>query len=568
MKRFPTVFAVCVILLGAMCIGNLWAQNTPANSPATPAAAAEAESTTDISKPDAEGVFPSIVHKGDIVDFLKFLSVACNKNIVPSANVRGQVSVNLFNVTWKETLNAVLNSNGYAYEEEGPFIYVYTAKELSEKKKAARKVEPHVFQLSYISASDAADLIKPLISENGQITTSPEAAKSQGSSETTSGSGENWAGDNYILVVDYPEYIKSIKDLVAKIDRRPAQVLVEATIMVARLTDKNELGIDFNVLGGVDFQSSGGVLHPDTSANVALNGTETTGLTSFTGNVTPGGLSIGIVNSNIGMFIEALETVTDVVTLGNPKVLTLNRQEGKVIVGREDGYITTEVSATTTTQTVEFLETGTQLTFRPFVMEDGYIRMELHPEDSDGGVEVSGQFIIPSKNTTEVTTNVLVKDGRSIVIGGLFRERTDINRSQIPIAGNLPLIGPLFRSTVDDSTKEEVIFIITPHVVKEAADYAVAEDVMAGIDAVNMGAREGLQCWMRQRLANAHYQRARQFQADGRLGLALCEAKLATFLNPPFLDALNLRNELRARRVYEGNYGSMRTLMRELIAKD
>ena len=253
------------------------------------------------------------------------------------------------------------------------------------------------------------------------------------------------------------------------------------------------------------------------------------------------------------------------VTLGNPKVLTLNRQPAKVIVGKRDGYITTEVSQTTATQTVEFLETGTQLSFRPFVMQDGFIRMELNPKDSDGGVTVSGNFTLPSETTAEVTTNVLVKDGRTIVIGGLFRERTELNRSQVPGAGNLPLLGNLFRSTSDNNVKEEVIFLITPHIIKEKIDYAAAEDVMQNINTLTIGLREGMQWHGRERLAASYYQKACEFKDAGQLDEALKNAKMAANISPAFLDAINLRDELSARKVYAADYTSMKNFLRNII---
>src|SRR5205807_1086567 len=99
---------------------------------------------------------------------------------------------------------------------------------------------------------------------------------------------------------------------------------------------------------------------------------------------------------------------------------------------RKDGYLTSTVTQTSTVQTVDFLDTGTRLIFRPYIGDDGYIRMEIHPEDSSGGLNDAN---LPFKVTTEVTSNVMVKDGRTIVIGGLFRESSDIARAQVPFLG-------------------------------------------------------------------------------------------------------------------------------------
>ena len=400
-------------------------------------------------------------------------------------------------------------------------------------------------------------MIQPLTSKSGVITMSPEAGKPEELS------GEKWAVDNYIIVQDYPENLQQIAKLIQNIDKRPPQVLIEATILTASLGDTNQMGIDLFYAGGVnlDFVNNGADFGGVTSDAQTDEGVRT----EFAGNVDSGGLSIGITSNNVGVLIRALESVTDIVTLGNPKVLTLNRQQGKVIVGNRDGYVTTQVSQTTTTQTVEFLETGTQLTFRPFVMNDGYIRMELNPKDSDGGVEVKGEFTLPSETTAEVTTNVLVKDGHTIVVGGLFRDKTSISRSQIPLLGNIPVLGPVFSSSSDVTEREEVIFLITPHIVKEEVDYAAGERVLQECFVLRNASRDGLQWHGRDSLAAAHYNCAKKHQAAGNLDKALWNAKLATHISPMFVDAFILRDQLRGQTIYRGEIGSMHSFMRHLI---
>src|SRR5690606_23945551 len=107
--------------------------------------------------------------------------------------------------------------------------------------------------------------------------------------------------------------------------------------------------------------------------------------TNFTKDIV-GGLKVGFISSDVSVFVSALESITDTTVLANPKVLALNKQKGEVLVGREDGYLTTTVTESAAVQTVEFLKTGTRLIFRPYIGNDGYIRMEIHPEDSSGGL--------------------------------------------------------------------------------------------------------------------------------------------------------------------------------------
>ncbi|MCF7958040.1 MAG: hypothetical protein K9M57_06275 [Phycisphaerae bacterium] len=514
-------------------------------------------SITEIAPVQDNGMIPSIVHQGDVVDFLRILSVACRKNIVPTQEVRGTISVNLFDVTCQEALAAVLPANNYAYEEKGAIILVYTQKEYDAMKEKKRKVESRVFPLNYISAQDALSMINPMLSSKGQITTSPKG--STGTAVT-----DAWAGKGCLIVVDYPEYLDLLERTLKNIDKQPVQVLVESTILVANLTDSTKFGINFELLGGVEYETQNGLFAASDSEHTNLNGQ-----TTVNGTLSNGEINVGIVKGNLGMFINALENVTDVVSLGNPKVVTLNRQTGEVRVGRDEGYVTSESTATSTTQSIEMLQTGTTLKFTPIVMDDGFIRMELHPEDSTGQVTLKGAFALPEKTTTEVTTNILVKDGHTIVIGGLFREKTTLGRNQVPLLGNIPGLGHLFRSTDDVNSKEEVIFLITPHIVKHTArEYEHSEKVLDNSWRMARGARENLIGLSREKLANAHLTHAIQLREEGKTHEAIWNARMSAQISPLLLKAHYLCDELQARQIYEAESGSMQYFMKTLIQKD
>ncbi|MBN1436295.1 MAG: hypothetical protein JW936_04415 [Sedimentisphaerales bacterium] len=509
---------------------------------------------------NAQGVFPSLMYRGDIADFLRMLGIAAHRNIVPSPEVRGPVNVNLFNVSFDEALDIVLAANGYVREDTEAFVLIYEQQEYDQLKQSQRETESRAFELNYIGVSDVVALITPMLSDAGTITRSPDTTAGTSTADT-------WAGGNYIVVEDYPESLDRVAEMISTLDRRPQQVLVEATILAARINDRDTLGIDFRVLGGVDFQArvdtetdSVGLVPADDA--IPLNGTE------VNAELSNGSLSIGIVHSNIGMFIRAVESITDVVTIGNPKVMTLNRQQGEVRVGGEQGYVTSETTATSTTQSVENLETGTILRFRPFIMSDGYIRMELHAEDSSGEVVVKGDYALPEKVLAQVESNVLVQDGHTIVIGGLFRDTTTASRSQVPLLGEIPVLGPLFRSTTDQVQKEELIFLITPHIVDEPMYSEAGQRLLEEFDQRMIAAREGLQWHSRSRLAEARYQEALQYQAEGDLEKALYNANLAFMLSPTTIDYIHLRNELRNSLLTHSEFSTMRTFMRQIVTQD
>ena len=432
--------------------------------------------------PNPDGTFSLTITKdADILETLRTVGFQAQKSILPSKDVHGTLpALDLYNVTVHEALDAILKINGFAYREEGGFIYVYSAKEIADLEKASRVTTTEVFRTFYTPAANAVVMIKPVLSNDGQVAISQPAVSGIDTGTKDVGGNSN-ASEDTLVVTDYPENLERVRKVLKEIDRRPQQILLEATIMSASLNENNALGVNFTAMGGVDFSTlTGGPVAAGTalggSVADALNGNilndknvgPITDKGYAAGAVGGNGLQVGLVKNDIGLFINALEGITDTTILANPKILALNKQKGEVIVGREDGYLTTTVTDNASIQTVQFLDTGTRLIFRPFIGDDGYIRMEIHPEDSSGGLSSAN---LPYKVTTETTSNIMVKDGHTIVIGGLFRESTNTTRSQVPFLGNLPVAGYLFRSQTDTTIRQEIIILLTPHIVKDDNAY-------------------------------------------------------------------------------------------------
>jgi type IV pilus assembly protein PilQ len=422
--------------------------------------------------------------------------------------------------------------------------------------------------LSYATAKEIEEAIKPLLSEQGKVTvsTEPETGIEPGPG---SAGGASSAGANYVVVFDRPANIQLIAHVIRELDVRPQQVLVEATVMSCQLDNENALGVDFTLLGGVDLELLGstsqaiqnvavGALPQNRLGNFNSNIT-----TPFTQNVPDGGVRVGIIKDHVAAFIEALERVTDTVVLANPKVLTLNKQKGQVIVGRRDGYVTTTVTETQAIQTVEFLETGTQLIFRPFIGADGFVRMELHPEDSIGGLNASN---LPFEQTTEVTTNVMIKDGQTILIGGMFRELDTDTRSQIPLLGDIPGLGTLFKSRDDKLVRQEVVILLTVHVVKDFEAYAEqGEEQLQNTERARVAAREGQMWFGRERLAQSLYEKALTEYAAGEMDKARWHLRLALYNYPRHHSALLLQEQLRQERAWDDDATPSRAFIQEAI---
>lgn len=529
------------------------------------AAEPEAIGTTD------SGLIELHVRDLDLATVLRMLSVHSQRNIVTSPGISGTVTADLHGVTFKEALSAILRSQGIYSITEGNFIYVVTQEEYDEIVGAEAQVATRVFKLHYIAATEAAQLIQPILSEDGKLAQSAASEVGIASSPDSAG-GDHYAQQDCLVVTDYPEHLRRIGSVLAELDVRPQQVLVEATILRAQIRDQNELGIDFNTLGGVNFAQVNATSPDGTSINIgSIPPAEfEPGLiaarTDFANVISAGGFSFGIIKDQVGVFIRALEQVTDATIIANPKILTLNKQRGEIIVGRRDGYLTTTVTETAAIQTVEFLETGTQLLFRPFIGKDGFVRMEIHPEDSSGGLTSAN---LPFEETTEITANIMLRDGHTILIGGLFRERTTAGRAQVPLIGSIPGLGLLFQRVNDDSAREEVIILLTIHIIRhDAAESAQFAALSENIERVRVGARRRLHGTGRERLAQAHYQWATEHLGRGDLEKALWDTNMALHHSTRFLAAIRLEEKIRERRMWEEEGSRMRTFVRELIDRN
>ncbi|MCE5276640.1 MAG: secretin and TonB N-terminal domain-containing protein [Planctomycetaceae bacterium] len=550
---------------------------TPSVIPAAAAATQPAQTgpATREARVQPPGTFSAFYRGSDLRSVLQLLSTQGRRNIIATPEVQGTVTADLYDVTFKQALDAILGANGFVYEEKDNFIYVYTPKQLADIRKAQQKIRTQIFNLAYMTAADARVLLTPVISKDGIIAVTPPAQVGIAASATDAG-GNSYATRDILVVRDYEENLQRIADLLTELDVKPAQVLIEATILAATLEETNALGVNISVLRGIDFQDLGASVatvgpagnagsSPITSAALAgdAGGTLRTGFADVTG-----GLSIGILGDRIAAFISALETVTDTTVLANPKLLVINKQRGEVLIGQRQGYRQTTQTDTTISETIEFLETGTRMIVRPYVARNNYIRMEIHPEESAGSVDAATG--LPFSTTTEVTSNVMVRDGHTIVIGGLFREETQNARNQVPLVGNIPVLGTLFRRTADTVRRREIIVLLTPHIIQQEPDEQVGQAMKNDVERFRVGARNGLQWFGRERLAECHMRCAKQSLTEGNYGKALWSLDLALSLRPRMLEAIRLREEVTGRAYWAGHarHSSAKYAVEQMIMQE
>ncbi len=504
------------------------------------------------------------VNNEDLGNILQLLSIQSQRNIISSDDVQASITADLYGVTFYEALDSILHVNGYGYIEKGNFIYVYTSEELAQFEELSRQAVTRVITLDYLNATDAGEFAKMLLSDSGTITTNAQTEAFSITDGVPSGA-DNYASTATIVVSDYEDNVEEIIALIAELDTKPAQILVEATILQTSLNEANAFGMDFALIQNLDFTDFVGTGGPlsvvdglisgkgetiDGTAVNAPGNSYGTGVNSTVGNTSgPAGLKAGFVNGDVGVFLRVLDEVTDVTVVSNPKLLTLNRQPARVLVGTRVGYLNSTTTDTSTTQSVEFLDVGTQLSVRPFVSKNGKIRLELRPQVSSFTLRqvsdgAGNNVTIPDEETTEMNTNVLVNDGQTVVLGGLFTETTSATRRQVPVLGDIPLVGNAFKGYDDETRRSEIIFLITPSIVNDTVLAEAGDMGNQYLEHARYGARKSLLPWSRERRVGQLLISARDLADQGQIEEALSKVDRALRLMPMSPDARSLRTEL------------------------
>jgi type II secretory pathway component GspD/PulD (secretin) len=479
------------------------------------------------------GTIQSITFDKDskIKDGLRVLSAMYKKNIAPSPKVDGVMGfTRLYNVTFEEAMDAILGGN-FKYEQEGQLIKVYTTEEYKKIKEDKSRMVHKVFTLYYINAAEVKTLITPLLSESGKVTSTTAAAL-----DTEAGKGgDTTSMRDTVVVYDFPERLDQIGAMIKEVDVKPQQILIEVTVLKAELSETTQFGIDWTKIAGMSATPAQGL---PLGMSIRLASGITAGSTS--------GLTVNFSNEEVVSSITALEDVVNTTVLANPKIMALNKQAGYINIGSKTGYTeSTTQNSTGTTSSVAFLDSGTILRFRPFICNDGYIRMEISPELSTASTRDVNNTVIPSKTLTQVQTNIMVKDGRTIIIGGLFKEDITSTDSQVPMIGDLPIFGALFKKTKDANIRTELVILITPHIIGTPEELASeSEERMNDVSRVYYGSRKGISQLSRVRIYEDCYAKAVEYYLAGKKKAALDKLNWVTYVRPEYLEASRLKERI------------------------
>jgi len=464
----------------------------------------------------------------EAADALRFLAQKGGLNLAISKNVAGRVQLLLNNVPIRDILDIILVTNALAYEKIGDVYYIMTEAEYKERfgRKFSDTRQVKVFKLKYAVPEQVFSLFDVLKSEIGRLLVDPEsgtvlvmdtpqniekmdnalstmeqkraikvyplkygkALDVQTSLKTRLdakkvGSAVADERTNSIIVDTMPDRIGEIDKIVASLDQKTREVLVDAKVIKVTLSDSLAAEIKWEGIYK-QIQKYGELFisnHP-TSVLARTGKSAVDDFTSIAPTVTPGQtakntLTENLVFGTIGedtfeVLMNFLRTVGDTRILSNPKIACISNQEAKILVGQKQAYVTTTTTTSsgggsTVAENITFLDVGIQLAVTPVVNEDGFVTMKIKPEVSSVGsnlVTPSGNTI-PIVDTSTAETTVMVRDGVSILIGGLRRDEKTENRKKVPVLGDIPIFGKPFNSYTTATVHTELLILITPHIV-------------------------------------------------------------------------------------------------------
>jgi len=448
----------------------------------------------------------------DIIDVLKMLSTRAGINIVVGKNVTGRVTLFLKDVGVWDAFEIILLANDLAYEKRGEIINVMTQRdyELIYGERFKDKKKARVIQLKYAKAADLSRSLNQIKTNIGRIVVdegsntvvlidTPDKIKEMEAfikktdlllktqifslsyaqadkvspkiqEVLTKGIGSLRIDErtNKIAITDYPDKLRDIEKILSEFDEKTPQVLIDAQIVEVSPKDEFSMGVNWDYWIEKNLRLVGSFPAPATAS----------------ASVIPAKLLYGIVTRDSSASVTSLrdnKSVLDMLRiigktkiLSSPRIMTLNNQEAKILVGTKDAYITSTTSqtgtgSTVTSQTVNFVDVGIKLYVTPTINKEGFITMKIKPEVSSSVATTltseDKKTQVPIVTTSEAETTIMLKDGATVMIAGLKREKKSNEIQKIPLLGDIPIIGNAFRNAKRETTTTELVIFITPHIV-------------------------------------------------------------------------------------------------------
>jgi len=430
----------------------------------------------------------------DVRSVLQLLADTSGQNIVVSDSVTGNLTLRLQNVPWDQALDIVLRTKGLDKRRQENVIIIGPTEELATREKAELAAHKEVqelapirsefMQVNYAKVSDLAKMIRPVAGAAG-------AAGGRNSLLSARGSLSIDERTNTLLVQDTAENLADIRRLVQTLDVPVRQVLIEARIVVVSDTFERDLGAQFGITTAQTNGNNG--LLAVTGNGIGADTMVQSALTNISSGapVTPvatpvlanrymvntpsantnGSIGISLLGGSylIDLALSAAENEGKSETISSPRVITANQKQATIMQGVEIPYQESASSGATTTQ---FKNAVLSLKVTPLITPDNRVILDLDVSDDTVGQQVTSATggSVPSIDTRQIQTQVLVSDGQTVVLGGILETTKSYAANKVPWLGDIPILGYLFKSTTNINNKTELLIFITPKILREGSN--------------------------------------------------------------------------------------------------
>ncbi len=445
----------------------------------------------------------------DVRQVLQVIADFTGFNVVTSDSVTGSVTLRLQEVPWDQALDIILQSKGLGVRKTGNVLWIAPKEEIATKEKlelesklSSENLEPlrtQSFQLNYAKAADIA----PQLTAGGGGSSAPVVSASSGAAGAGGGSGATTGvgsarilsargsaiaevRTNQLFVTDIPSKLEQVAQLIAKVDIAVRQIVIEARIVEADDSFGKSLGVK---LGGADVRASNGgdggyQVSGENRVAFGTSYSNAVGASGFggTNDVTSNFVNLPAIGQNgynpasfavtlfsaasnrmMGLEISAIESDGKGKVVSSPRVITADQAKAVIEQGVEIPY---QIATSSGATSIAFRKATLRLDVTPQITPDGNVNLDLEVNKDSLGVTTPGGIAI---NTKRVKTQVLVENGGTVVIGGIFTQEEQEDQTKVPLLGDLPFVGVLFKSTTRSSKKKEMLVFITPKLVSERA---------------------------------------------------------------------------------------------------
>ncbi len=416
-------------------------------------------------------------HDIDIRNLLRLIADVSKKNIVVADDVTGKVTVALRNVPWDQALDLVLKTKGLGKEEMGNVIRIAKFEDIAKEQLARAEAEKariplmplkvRIIPVNFARAGEVSGRVKDVLTERGSVSTDERT--------------------NVLIVKDVQDALVRAEGLVRNLDTEIPQVLIESRIVEASSNFNKALGVQWG--GNASFtQATGnptGLVFPNNAAatggagpgnnfGTAANPNYAVSLPAPVGDGQGGALGLVFGSAggafNLNLRLSALENNGVVKTISAPKIATIDNREATIGQGISIPFSQVSASGVNTT----FIEAKLELKVTPHVSADGSILLKIKATNNQPNPQLTGANGQPSISKREAETEVLVKDGETTVIGGIYTRQTANRTSEVPFLGKLPLLGYFFRNMSEQDDHTELLIFITPRILNRAATAVAA----------------------------------------------------------------------------------------------